>query len=301
MKLAIVKQLERAVLFGNTECNVFCYSILPSEDDNTLFFVDYAHNALKRVAIQNASDAHVVYRCESPVRLCAALFVQFAPQQKALLVAERLPDSAAQSMSHSLSVALCDATRWTHRQRVPLETATCKLNDAYSFCIGTVHTNKVLCGVWSTSSLEALAVDATGTARLLQPIPLGFSYLYFETGHSQGTELLFINICEWPEIRILQVVDVESLSLQLLRVIESCGAKLLWHNGLLFATTYHVQTESHEVSVWRVSGGGQNVVRCGTPIAHAENMSIHCWSAMGEKIALWDLKSENIFVYELKY
>ena len=244
VKLAVVKKLETAALTRTDESAAFCWSLLPSEDDSTLLFVDSANNALKRVDLQNASDVHVVYRCESPASLRAALFVQFAPQQKALLVAERLRNAAAQSMSHSLSVALCDATRWTRRQRVPLETATCELDYGYPVSIGAVHTNKVLCGVCSTSALEALAVDATGTARRLQPIRLGFTYGCFATGRSQDTELLVISLSKWAEVRLLQVVDGESLSLQLLRVIAVGGDRLLWRAGLLFAATWNAQTET---------------------------------------------------------
>ena len=250
--------------------------------------------------LQNSSEVHVVYRCESPSEMCAALFVQFAPQQKALLVAEALPNAANKSMSHSLSVALCDATRWTRRQRVPLETATCELNYSRPVSIGAVHRNKVLCGVLSTSALEALAVDATGTARRLQPIRLGFTYVCFATGRSQGTELLTINLIKWAEVRLLRVADGESLSLQLLRVIAVGGIRLLWRDGLLFAADWNVQTETHKVSVWHVSGGGRCVERCGTPIGHADNLKIDCWSAVGQTVALWDWKSKKILVYEQK-
>ena len=189
---------------------------------------------------------------------------------------------------------------WTSRQRVPLETATCKLNYGHFVSIGAVHTNKVLCGVFNTSALEALAVDATGTARRLQPIRLGFAHLCFATGRSQDTELLVISLFRWTEVRLLQVVDGESLSLQLLRVIAFNGNRLLWRAGLLFAAEWNAQTESDEVSVWYVSGGGRRVERCGTPITHADNVRINCWCAAGEKIALWDVKSEKILVYELK-
>ena len=194
VKLAVVKKLEMAALMRADENATFCWSLLPSADDSNLHIVDSANDALKRVDLQNASDVHVVYRCEWPTSLRAAIFVQFAPQQKALLVAEWLLNAATLSMSHSLSVALCDATRWTCRQRVPLETATCELNYGHFVSIGTVHTNKVLCGVGNTSALEALAVDATGTARRPQPIRLGFTYDCFATGRSQDTELLVTNL-----------------------------------------------------------------------------------------------------------
>ena len=299
-KLEVVKKLETEALTRTGENAANCRSFLYSEDESTLLFVDSANNALKRVDLQNASDVHVVYRCESPASLRTALFVQFAPQQKALLVAERLPNATAQSMSHSLSVALCDATHWTHRQRMPLETATCELDDRYTVSIGAVHTNKVLCGVCNTSALEALAVDATGTARRLQPIRLGFTHFCFATGRSQDTELLVINVTKWKEVRLLQVVDGESLSLQLLRVIVVDGGRLLWRAGLLFAAEWNAQTETNEVSVLHVSGGGRRVERCETSITHADNIEINCWSAVGEKIALWDVKSKKIIVYELK-
>ena len=311
VKLAIVKKLETTALTRTDENAAFCRFLLPSVDDSTLLFVDAANNVLKRVDLQNASDVHVMYRGESPVSLLAALFVQspaillaalfvqFAPQQKALLVAERLPKAAAQSMSHLISVALWDATRWTRRQRVPFETATCKLHDPFS--IGAVHTNKVLCGAYRTSALEALAVDATGTARRLQPIRLGFTHFCFATGRSQDTELLAISHFKYTEVRLLQVVDGESLSLQLLRVITTLGGNIfLWRAGLLFVATWKAKTQSDQVSVWHVSGGGRRVERCGTPITHADNMRIICWSSVGEKIALWDFKSKKILVYELK-
>ena len=299
VKFAVVKKLEAVPLTGADENAAYCWSILPSADDRTLLFMDYANNALTRVDL-HASDVHVVYRCESPARLRAAIFVEFVPQQKALLVAERLPNAAAQSMPHSLSVALCDATRWTRRQRLPLVTATCELDLSYPFIIGAVHTNKVLCGVCSTSALEALAVDATGTARRLQPIRLGFTYGCFVTGRSQDTELLVISLFEWNEVHLLQVANGKSLSLQLLHVIEVGGNILLWRAGLLFAAEWNAQTDAHEVSVWHVSGGGQRVERCGTPITHADNIRIDCWCAAGEKIALRDVKSKKIIVYELK-
>ena len=154
--------------------------------------------------------------------------------------------------------------------------------------------------MYSTSALEALAVDATGTARRLQPIRLGFTHFCFATGRSQDIELLVIKVANWAEVRLLQVVDGESLSLQLLRVIEVGGGRLLWRAGLLFAAELNAQTETNEASVWHVSGGGRRVERCGTPISHADNMVIDCWSAVREKIALCDVKSKKILFYALK-
>ena len=258
------------------------------------------NNELNRVDLQSKSVVDVIYSCKSPAILVAALFVEFAAQQKALLVAERLPNKGANSMSHSLSVALCDASRWTRRQRVPLESATCKLNYGALVSIGAVYTNKVLCGVLGTSALEALAVDATGTVRRLQPISLGFAHLCFATGRLQDTELLVISLVSFAEVRLLQVVDGESLSVRRLRSLSVDANKLLWRSGLLFAASRDAKTESDEVSVWHVSGGGRRVERRGTPIAHADNLRIQCWSAVGERIAIFDNISKKVFVYELK-
>ena len=302
VKLSVFKTLKTRALHRQPDFGyVFCWFLLPSEEDRTLLFVDSENNELKRVDLQSESVVDVIYRCNSPAKMVAALFVEFAPQQEALLVAERLPDAAANSMSHSLSVALRDASRWTRRQRVPLETATCELKYTYPVSIGTVHTNKVLCGVWETSALEALAVDATGTARRLQPVRLGFAHLCFATGRSQDTELLVISLASFTEVRLLQVANGESLSVRLLRVIfvRNCN-RLLWRAGLLFAASWDAQTETDEVSVWHVSGDGRHVERRGTPIARADNLRIQCWSAVRERFALFDVKSEEVLVYELK-
>ena len=96
------------------------------------------------------------------------------------------------------------------------------------------------------------------------------------------------------------MVDGECLSLQLLRVIEVGGNRLLLRAGLLFVATWNAQIDTHEVSVWSVSGGGRLVERCGTPITHADNMRIDCWCAAEEKIVISDGKSKKILVYELK-
>ena len=300
VKLIVFKSLDTPALRLPNEKDAVCWFLMQSADDSSLLFVDSSNNELKKVNLQNELSVDVIYRCESSERLRAALFVEFAPQQKALLVAAMRPDAAANSMSHSLSLALGDATRWTRRQTVPLDTATCELKYGLPVCIGAVHTNKVLCGVWRTSSLEAIAIDASGAARRLQPIPLGFPFKCFATGRSQDTELLAISLSKWAEVRLLRVADGESLSLQLLRVITTGNSILLWRAGLLFATNWNAQTETHEVSVWHVSGGGRRVERCGTPITHKDNMNIDCWSAVGERIALFDYKSKKILVYELK-
>ena len=54
-----------------------------------------------------------------------------------------------------------------------------------------------------------------------------------------------------------------------------------------------------EVNVFHVSGGGRRVRRCGTPIAHADNLKIECWSTAGHRIVLCDAKAKRIVVYEL--
>ena len=95
VKLTVIKKLEIALLTRTEENSSICCSLMPSEEDTALLFVDSANNVLKRVDAQNASDVHVVYRCKPPACLRAALFVQFAPQQKALLVAERFCNKAA--------------------------------------------------------------------------------------------------------------------------------------------------------------------------------------------------------------
>ena len=300
VKLIVFKSLDTPALRRPTEKDAFCWFLMQLADDSSLLFVDSSNNALKKVNLQNELSVDVIYRCESSERLRAALFVEFAPQQKALLVAAMRPDAAANSMSHSLSVALGDATRWTRRQTVPLDTATCKLNYTKPFSVGAVHTNKVLCGAWNTSSLEAFAIDSSGAARRLQPIPLGFPFGCFATSRSQDTELLAISHSKWAEVRLLRVADGESLSLRLLRVIENDGNRLLWRAGRLFAAAWNAQTETFEVSVWHVSVGGRRVERCGAPITHKDNLRIDCWSAVGERIALSDFNSKKILIYELK-
>ena len=76
--------------------------------------------------------------------------------------------------------------------------------------------------------------------------------------------------------------------------------RLLWRAGLLFAAEWEDKSDTHKVNVFHVSGGGRRVQRCGTPIAHAANLKIQCWSAVGEKIVLSDDKSKKILVYQLK-
>ena len=136
----VFKSLDTPALRRPIEKDAFCSFLMQLADDSSLLFVDASNNALKRVNLQNESSVDVIYRCDSSDYLRAALFVEFAPQQKALLVAAMRPNEAANSMSHSLSVALGDATRWTRRQTVPLHTATCELNYTYDVSVGAVHT-----------------------------------------------------------------------------------------------------------------------------------------------------------------
>ena len=301
------KKLEIATLKLPNVRDASCRVLLPSEDANTLYFVDPASNTLNRANLQNELAVDVIYHCESPSILCAALFIEFAPQQKALLLTERLPNAANKSMmTHSLSVALFIASQWTCNQpRVLLETATCKLDNRYSVSIGAVHTNKVLCGVYKASELEALAIDKAGTAQRLKPVPLGFAHFGFATGRSENTELLIISLIKWPELRLLQVMDGESLNLQLLRVIAVSASSLLWKTaaGLLFIASGNYKPEdSHEVNVFQVSDSGRRIESSGTLIAHSENLRISCWSTVGEKIAIYDNNIKNILMYsyELK-
>ena len=118
-KLAVQKNyqpLELATLKLPNEREPSCRFLLTSDDDNALLFVDSANNSLKKVNLEN-KFVEVIYRCDSPdiLQLQAAIFVEFAPKQKALLVAEMLSDSAHNLMSHSLSVAHFDANtnKWT--------------------------------------------------------------------------------------------------------------------------------------------------------------------------------------------
>ena len=203
-------------------------------------------------------------------------------------------------MSFSLSVALFAADHWTSKQRLPLENSTREPDYSYFVSLGAVHSNKVLCSMCSSSELEVVTVDSSGTARHLQPIRLGFSHFCFTTGRLEGTELLLIKVDKWNELRVFEVA--ESLSLCLLRVIDVGCDRLLWRDGLLFAVGSMV-TSLTEVNVFHVSGGGRRVQRCGTPIARADNLRIWCWSTDGNRIVLFDFYDTalRIVVYELKY
>ena len=163
----------------------------------------------------------------------AALFVEFAPQQKALLVADIQPNIAAETMSVSLSVALCELNQWTSRQRLPLETSTRKLNCSDFVSLGAMHKYKVLCVLCHSSVLEVVEVNSSGTGRRLQPIRLGFTHYCFAIGRSECTELLLIKVDNLAELLLFEVA--ESLRLRLLRVIEVGCDRLLWRAGLLFA------------------------------------------------------------------
>ena len=183
---------------------------------------------------------------------------------------------------------------------MPLENTTCKFNPKLTFSIGAVQTNKVLCGVSKNSTLEVLAIDATGTARCLQPIRLDFEHFCFTTGRWQDIELIIIKHAQWPKVRLLEVVDGESLGVQELCVIEINTSRLLWSAGLLFTTSKNIETDTHEVSLFQVSNGGRCYKSFGTFIAHSKNLKINCWSAVGEKIAICDKKSKTIFIFEFK-
>ena len=206
VQLTLLGTLETTALKRQNEQNAICWYLLSSAEADTVHFVDSANNALKRLNLQNKS-VDVIYRCDSPQQLRAALFVEFASEKKALLVAEMQPNTAAQTMYFSLSVALFEANRWMSKQRVPLETSTRELDYSSFVSIGAVHTNKVLCSVCKTSQLEVLSVDASGKCHRQQPIRLGFTHFTFTTGRSENTELLLIRLLEWGELRLLEVAE----------------------------------------------------------------------------------------------
>lgn len=129
---------------------------------------------------------------------------------------------------------------------------------------------------------------------------LGFSQFCFTTDRSDDTKLLLISLKTRNELRLFEVA--ESLSLRILQVITADGSRLLWRSGLIFTAAWDEKSETHEVNVFHVSEGGRRVQRCGTPIAHADNLRIECWSAVGlcHRIALYDAKAQKIVVYEVK-
>ena len=304
VQLALLETLETTALKRQNEQNAVCWYLLSSAEADTVHFVDSANGSLKRLNLQNKSVDDVIYRSDSPNLLRAALFVEFASEMKALLVAELRPHIAAQIMFFSLLALLFEAnTRmWISNQRIPLDTSARELDYSSFVSISAMHAKKVLCSVSKTSQLEVLSVDPSGKCYRQQPIRLGFIHSSFTTGRSENTELLLIRLLVWGELRLLEVAETpESLSLRLLRVIRvpASAPRLLWRAELVFAAEWDEKSDTQEVNVFHVSGGGLRVQHCGTPIAHADNLKIGCWCTVGEKIVLSDDKSKKILVYQL--
>lgn len=299
VEFRIIKNLKRFTLRLPDELNAICYFLLNSDNDKTVLFVDSQNDSVKRMDLQNGS-VDVIYHCDSTLYQRAALFVEFACQQKALLVAEMCPDPATLTMSHSLSVVLFEANRWEYKQRIPLETSTYELDFSETVCIGETYKNKVFCSVSHTPQLEVLSLDSSGAARRLQPLQLGFTHNCFTTGLSEGIELLFVSSDKYEAVRVMAVEEGENLKATLLRFIYVAGNRLLWGSGLLYTTDWNSVSSTHEVIVYSVSRGGQRVERCGKPITHSDNMYIGCWNFVGEKIVLTEGKSQELIVYELK-
>ena len=69
VQLTVLKRLEATALTRRDERNpAFCRFLLPSEEDDTVHFVDTANGALKRLNLQNDS-LELIYRCDSSNRL----------------------------------------------------------------------------------------------------------------------------------------------------------------------------------------------------------------------------------------
>lgn len=306
VKYDLLSKFGKATLKGSNKTNPECTFLLPSDDDNSIHFYDSANNALKKVDLQNKSIDEIAIDRLHLSDLLAAMFVEYAPQQKALFLVKQRP----RLFEASVSVALFVEDQWTRKQQ-PLHLDMSKFkflqidfDPDYFFSaisMSAIHKNKVLCSVPSATQLEVLAVDSSGEARCLQPLSLGFSHLCFTTGHSESTELLVVSVHTSNEVRVMAVADEENrlVATLLLRVSGIGGDKLLWRAGLLYSAQSNNESKSHEVNVCYVNIRGRRFERCGTPITRDDNMDIRCWSAVGEKIVLFDRKSENLIAYEV--
>ena len=276
------------------------WSLVSATEHEALFVVDKENKSLKRVNLSSGA-VDVLYRSPGNYSLRGAAFVADAQNRMhSLLLAEMQLKAIDNTMLFSVVVAELRDTAWTPTQRIALNNAPSAEEWCVSIC--AVQTNRVLCGVCGSSTLDVLAVTSAREARKEALIQLGFVHTYFTCGVCDKTTLLFVKELNFAVVRILELTDGAPHALQLLRRIEGSGA--LWcNNGLLFLCIWSTQFYTAEVCVWRVSHGGRCVERLNeTPITHADNLFINRWCCFADKIALYDKRSGDIvlYSYELK-
>ena len=276
------------------------WSLVTATESDALLFVDKTNSGLKHVNISSGT-VDVLYRSSDTYSLRVAAFVADAQNRmQILLLVEMQPNAADKTMTYSLVVAELRNATWTLTQRFTLDSAPSALNDGSFASICAVCTNKVLCGVSASASLDVFSVTSAQAARKEAPVPLGFTHLCFTCGVCDGTVLLFACDFSFGKVHILEVCDGAPLALQLLRRIDTTlGGRLLWRdNGLLFCADWNKQSKTHSVRVWRVTRCGRRAELLeGTPITHADNMYINCWCLLGDKIAIFDGKTKDLAIY----
>ena len=276
------------------------WSLVPATESDALLFVDVQNSRLKHMNL-SSGIVDVLYRSSDTYSLRGAAFVADAQNRmQILLLVEMQPIAADKTMTYSLVVAELRGATWTLTQRIAFDSAPSALNDRSIASICAVRTNKVLCGVSQSASLDVFSVTTSAqAARKEAPVRLGFTHLCFTCGAYDGTDLLFA--CDlFGKTHILEVCDGAPLALQLLRCIDTtCGGRLLWrNNGLLFCSECNEQSKTDSVRVWRVTRGGRRAELLeGTPITHADNVNITCWCSLGDKIAICDSKTKDLAIY----
>ena len=267
------------------------WSMVAAAENDALLVVDKQNSSLKRVNLLNGI-VDVLYRSSDSNSLLGAAFVADSQNRMPiLLLAEMQSNAAEKTMTYSLAVAEQRGATWTSTQRFPHDSAPSDLRDGSFASICAMRTNKVLCGVNRSASIDVISVNSAGEAR-----KECFAHQCFTCGVCDGTEMLFVSEHYSAKVHILEVCDGAPLALQLLRCISSLGERLLWRdNGLLFSGEYN--SNANSVRVWRVSRCGRAELLEDSPITCADNVQINCWCSIGDKIAIWDWNSKQLNIY----
>lgn len=293
--LKISMKLDKRFPFARNGSIIF--SIVSSNMSDELLIVDN-NSSLKQINLSSGTNESL-YR--SIGNICGAAFVEDGQNRiKTLLFAEMRSNARNKSLAYFLIVAENTRNMWFAASRFTIDSVPSTPDNSSFVTICTVHKNKVLCAVCESFTLDVFTLVSARELHKEAPLRLGFRHLCFTCGESNGTTLLFVR--EWEgDVRILEVSDGEALTLQLVRRITG-GVRLLWcNNDILLCTDWNQQSETDAVQVWRVSHGGQRVEQLdGSPITHSDNLRIECWCLLGDKIALYDLKSGAIILYSVE-
>ena len=298
----VEKWIPQVQLKKKEESMPIIWELVPATKSDALLFVDINNSGLKHVNLSSGT-VDVLYSSSDTYSLRGAAFVADAQNRmQILLLVEMQPNAADKTMTYSMVVAELRGATWTMTQRFALDSAPSALDDSTFASICAVRTNKVLCGVDKSASLDVFSVTSAQAARKEAPVPLGFTYLCFTCGVCDGTVLLLAK--EYlGKVHILEVCDGAPLALQLLRRIDASGSRLLWRdNGLLFCAEHNEQSNTHSLRIWRVTRGGRRAELLeGTPITHADNVCINCWCLLGDKIAIFDWKTQDLAIYSCDF